>query len=141
VIRPRYDGRPPLPTQISYAPSSLGCSGRNPKPEDCGRAAASYAESVAEPAWRVRESARLVPSSESIGASWSIRSTSRDEREVWTTVDVSLATIGQLEKGSVADDTRLALRTQGRSPVEAAVKRGDHPPARIVCTPSGCKAR
>lgn len=32
----------------------------------------------------------------------------------------------------VADATRLALKTQGRSPVEAAVKRGADPPARIV---------
>jgi hypothetical protein len=56
-------------------------------------------------------------------------------------VDVSRAAIDQLENGLVADETRLALRTQGRSPVEAAVKRGDDPPARIVCTPSRCKAR
>ena len=116
--------------------------GRNPKPEDCGRAAAVYAESVAEPVWRVRESARLTPSSKSIGASWSIRTTSSDgQREVWTSVDVSLAAMGQLENGVVADDTRLALRTQGRSAVEVAVKRGDHPPARIVCSATGCRAR
>ena len=89
----------------------------------------------------MRESARVTPSSKSIGASWSIRSSAPDGREVWTTVDVSLAVIGQLEKGSVAADTRLALRTQGRSPVEAAVKRGADPPARIVCSASGCRAR
>jgi hypothetical protein len=47
----------------------------------------------------------------------------------------------RLERGEVADVTRQALRTQGRSPVEAAVKRGEDPPARIVCTPTGCKAR
>src|SRR4029450_13924672 len=101
----------------------------------------------------VRESAALSPSSRSIGASWSIRSTSTDgQREVWTSVDVSLAAMGQLENGGVADgtgavwtsvewslaamgqlengvvadDTRLALRTQGRSAVEVAVKPGDH---------------
>jgi hypothetical protein len=96
---------------------------------------------VAEPLWRVRESARLTPSSKSIGASWSIRSTFRDGRDVWTTVDVSLAAMGQLENGSVADDTRLALRTQGRSAVEAAVKRGEDPPERIICSASGCKRR
>jgi hypothetical protein len=49
--------------------------------------------------------------------------------------------MGQLENGVVADDTRLALRTQGRSAVEVAVKRGDHPPARIVCSATGCRAR
>jgi hypothetical protein len=88
--------------------------------------------------WRVRESGRLPPSSKSIGASWSVRSTSPDGKEVWTRVDVFRAAINQLEKGSVAGETRLALRTQGRSPVEAAVKRGDDPPERIVCSASGC---
>jgi hypothetical protein len=48
--------------------------------------------------------------------------------------------MNRLENGAVADDTRLALRTQGRSPVEAAVKRGNDPPEHIVWTP-GCKAR
>jgi hypothetical protein len=91
--------------------------------------------------WRVRESARVMPSRRSVGASWSIRSTAPDGREVWTTVDVTRAAMERLENGLVADDTRLTLRTQGRSPVEAAVKRGDHPPARIVCTPSGCKVQ
>jgi hypothetical protein len=56
-------------------------------------------------------------------------------------VDVYLAAMNQLAKGSVANDTRLALRTQGRGAVEAIVKRGDDPPARIVCSASGCKAR
>ena len=96
---------------------------------------------MAEAVWRVRESARLAASSKSVSASWSIRSTARDGREVWTRVDVSRAAIDQLEDGVVADETRLALRTQGRSPVEAAVKRGDDPPARIVCTPRRCEAR
>ena len=96
---------------------------------------------MAEPRWRVRESTRLAPSSRNIGASWSIRSTAQDGSEVETTVDVSRAAIERLRDGAVADDTRLALRTGGRSPVEAAVKRGDDPPARITCTPTGCKAR
>jgi hypothetical protein len=96
---------------------------------------------VPERRWRVRESARLTPNSRRIGASWSIRSTEHDGSEVRTTVDVSRAAIERLEGGVVADDTRLALRTQGRSPVEAAVKHGDDPPVRIVCTPSGCKVR
>jgi hypothetical protein len=56
-------------------------------------------------------------------------------------VDVYLAAMNQLEKGSVATDTRLALKTQGRSPVEALVKRGDDAPARIVCSATGCTAR
>lgn len=88
--------------------------------------------------WRVRESARLTPDKRSVGASWSIRSTASDGREVWTRVDVSRAAMDKLENGPVADETRLALRTQGRSPVEAAVKRGSDPPARIVCMASGC---
>jgi hypothetical protein len=96
---------------------------------------------MADPMWRVRESARVAPDSKSVGASWSIRCTSRDGREVQTRVDVSRDAIAKLEKGVVADDTRLALRTQGRSPVETAVKRGEDPPPRIVCTPTGCKAR
>jgi hypothetical protein len=96
---------------------------------------------MAEPMWRVRESTRLTPSSKSIGASWSIRSTARDGREVWTRVEVSRAAMERLEDGVVANETRLALRTQGRSSVVAAVKRGEDPPARIVCTPSRCKAR
>ena len=91
--------------------------------------------------WRVRESVRVTPSSKSIGACWLIRSQAPDGLEVWTTVDVSFAVMGQLETGSVADETRQALRTQGRSPVEAAVKRGDDPPARIVCSAFGCKTR
>jgi hypothetical protein len=49
-----------------------------------------------------------------------------------------------LETGTVAHETRAALRTQGRSAVESAVKslgRGDEdPPARIVCSTDGCRA-
>jgi len=96
---------------------------------------------VAERQWRVRESARLTPKSTRIGAAWSIRSTSHDGSEVRTTVEVSRDAIERLQDGVVAEDTRLALRTQGRSPVETAVKQGDEPPPRIVCTPEGCKAR
>ena len=91
--------------------------------------------------WTVRESARVTPSSKSIGASWSVRSQAPDGREAWTRVDVYLAAMNQLAKGSVANDTRSALRTQGRGPVEAIVKRGGDPPARIVCSASGCTAR
>jgi hypothetical protein len=75
-----------------------------------------------------------------MGASWSVRSTALDGHELWTQVEVSHIAIEQLEAGEVADETRLALRTQGRSIVEAAVKRGDDPPAHIVCTPRGCEA-
>jgi hypothetical protein len=91
--------------------------------------------------WTVRESTRATPSSESIGASWSVRCTTRDGREVVTVVEVALAVMHQLEKGSVAKDTRAALATQGRGPVEAVVKRGEDPPARILCSASGCQAR
>jgi hypothetical protein len=91
--------------------------------------------------WTVRESTRLTPNSQSIGASWSVRSSTRDGRETTTVVEVFVAAMNQLAKGEVAQDTRLALRTQGRSPVEALVKRGDDPPARIVCSASGCQAR
>ena len=118
-----------------------GCDQRGHNwPERLRKGGGGYGDSVAE-GWRVRESARLTASSKSIGAYWSVRSTASDGREVWTSVDVSRAAMSQLENGSVAAETRLALRTQGRSPVEAAVKRGDDPPARIVCSPSGCKAR
>ena len=91
--------------------------------------------------WTVRESTRATPSSERIGASWSVRCTDRDGREVATIVEVELAAMEQLEKGTVAKDTRIALATQGRGPVEVVVKRGDNPPARIVCSASGCQAR
>lgn len=97
---------------------------------------------MATPDWTVRESTRVPLSSQSIGASWSVRtSRASDGRDAWTLVDVYLAVIKELENGSVANDTRLALKTQGRSAVEAVIKRGDDPPARIVCSASGCKAR
>ena len=91
--------------------------------------------------WRVRESKRVTPEKKDVWASWSVRSTTADGREVWTRVDVTREAMKRLESGEVADATRQALRTQGRSPVEAAVKRGEDPPPRIVCTPTGCKAR
>ena len=91
--------------------------------------------------WRVRESKRVAPEKKDVWASWSVRSTTADGREIWTRVDVSREAMKRLERGEVADATRQALRTQGRSPVEAAVKRGEDPPALIVCTPTGCKAR
>jgi hypothetical protein len=40
-------------------------------------------------------------------------STAPDEREMWTCVDVSRDAMERLERGAVADETRLALRTQG----------------------------
>jgi hypothetical protein len=91
--------------------------------------------------WTVRESTRVTPSSESIGASWSVRCSARDGRETATIVEVELAVMSQLDKGSVAKDTRVALATQGRGPLEVVVRRGDDPPARIVCSASGCQAR
>lgn len=54
-------------------------------------------------------------------------------------VDVSLEAMNQLQKGSVADETRQALNTGPRS-LEVAVKRGDAPRARIVCSAAGCDA-
>jgi hypothetical protein len=44
-----------------------------------------------------------------------------------------------LEFGSVADETRMALRTQGRAAVKNVVRRGDEPPARIICSTEGCR--
>jgi hypothetical protein len=61
--------------------------------------------------------------------------------EFQTTIDVSRAAMDQLERGEVAAETRQALRTQGRSCVEALVKRNIDPPERILCTASGCKPR
>jgi hypothetical protein len=95
---------------------------------------------VAASEWTVRESKRVTPSSESVGASWSVRCSTRDGRETATIVEVELAVMSRLAKGSVSNDTRLALRTQGRGPVEAFVKRGDDPPTRILCSASGCQA-
>ena len=91
--------------------------------------------------WTVRESKRVTPSTESVGASWSVRCSARDGRETVTIVEVELAVMSRLAKGSVAKDTRAALTTQGRGPVETFVKRGDDPPARIVCSVSGCQTR
>ena len=94
---------------------------------------------VAASEWTVRESTRVTPSSESVGASWSVRCSARDGRETSTIVEIELAVMSQLAEGSVAKGTRLALATQGRAPVEVVVKRGDDPPARIVCSASGCQ--
>jgi hypothetical protein len=55
-----------------------------------------------------------------------------DGREAWPRVDVSREAMNRLENGAVADDTRLAVRTQGRSPVEAAVKRRGDPPPQVA---------
>jgi hypothetical protein len=95
-------------------------------------------------AWKVRESVRAKPGSKDVGASWLVRLTAENGREAWTVVDVSGTAMAVLESGTVAHETRAALRTQGRSAVESAVKslgRGDdNPPARIVCSTEGCRA-
>jgi hypothetical protein len=82
--------------------------------------------------------------SKDVGASWSVRLTAEGGREAWTVVDVFGTAMVVLETGTVAHETRAALRTQGRSAVESAVKslgRGDEdPPARIVCSTDGCRA-
>lgn len=95
-------------------------------------------------AWKVRESVRANPGSKDVGASWSVRLTAEDGREAWTVVDVSGTAMAILDTGAVAHETRAALRTQGRSAVEGAVKslgRGDeNPPTRIVCSTDGCRA-
>ena len=91
-------------------------------------------------AWRVRESVRADPGSRDVGASWAVRLTAEDGREASTIVDVSRTAIASLESGSVADDTRMALRTQGRTAVEKLVRRGEEPPARIICSTEGCRA-
>jgi hypothetical protein len=90
--------------------------------------------------WRVRESARLTPES-GIAASWSVRSTREPGQEVWTRVDVVADVMERLATGSVADETRQSLSTQGRRAVEIIVKAGGDPPELIVCSASGCEAR
>ena len=69
-----------------------------------------------------------------------IRLDGDDGRQVSTVVGVSRSAIASLEGGTVANDTRMALRTQGRSAVEAIIRRGEEPPARIVCSTQGCQA-
>jgi hypothetical protein len=101
------------------------------------RAGGGYDAAVA---WRVRESVRADPGSKDVGASWAVRVEAEDGRQASTIVDVSRTAMDTLEFGSVADDTRMALRTQGRTAVENAVRRGDDPPARIICSPEGCRA-
>jgi hypothetical protein len=94
----------------------------------------------ADVAWKVRESVRAKPGSKDVAASWAVRLVADDGREASTIVDVSRMAMDSLEFGSVADDTRMALRTQGRAVVENAVRRGEEPPARIVCSTQGCRA-
>ena len=103
-----------------------------------GRAAAGGYDAAV--AWRVRESVRADPGSKDVAASWAVRLEAGDGRQAWTIVDVSRTAMDTLEFGSVADDTRMALRTQGRTAVENVVRRGDEPPARIICSTEGCRA-
>jgi hypothetical protein len=100
-------------------------------------AAGGYDPAVA---WRVRESVRADPGSKDVAASWTVRLEAEDGRQASTIVDVSRTAMDTLEFGSVADDTRMALRTQGRTAVENVVRRGDEPPARITCSTEGCRA-
>jgi hypothetical protein len=90
--------------------------------------------------WRVRESARADPGSKDVGASWVVRLEASDGRQASTIVDVSRTAIASLAGGTVADDTRMALRTQGRSAVEAFVRGGREPAMRIICSTDGCRA-
>jgi hypothetical protein len=78
--------------------------------------------------------------SKDVGASWLVRLEADDGREASTVVDVSGTAMASLERGTVANDTRMALRTQGRSALEALVRSGEEPPARIVCSTEGCRA-
>jgi len=91
-------------------------------------------------AWRVRESVRADPGSKDVGASWVVRLEADDGRQASTVVDVSRTAMASVERGTVATDTRMALRTQGRSAVEALVRGGDDPSARILCSMQGCRA-
>jgi hypothetical protein len=90
--------------------------------------------------WRVRESVRADPGSKDMGASWIVRLEADDGRETSTVVDVARTAMAALEHGTVANDTRMALRTQGRSAVEAIVRAREEPAARIVCSIEGCRA-
>ena len=92
--------------------------------------------------WRGRSGNRCAanPGSKDVAASWAVRLVADDGREASTIVDVSRTALDSLEFGSVADDTRMALRTQGRAVVENAVRRGEEPPARIICSTQGCRA-
>ena len=83
---------------------------------------------------------RADPGSEDVGASWVVRLEAEDGRQASTVVDVSRTAMAGLERGTVANDTRMALRTQGRSAVEALVRAGQKPSARIVCSTEGCRA-
>jgi hypothetical protein len=88
----------------------------------------------------VRESVRADPGSKDVGASWVVRLEADDGRQASTVVDVSRTAMASLERGTVANDTRMALRTQVRSAVKALVRGGEDPSARIVCSTQGCRA-
>lgn len=83
---------------------------------------------------------RADPGTKDVGASWLVRLQADDGREASTVVDVSRTAMTSLERGTVANETRMALRTQGRSALEALVRSGEEPPARIVCSTQGCRA-
>ena len=93
--------------------------------------------------WRGKSGSRewANPGSKDVAASWAVRLVAEDGREASTIVDVSRTAMDTLEFGSVADDTRMARRrTQGRAVVEKVVRKGHDPPARIICTPEGCRS-
>jgi hypothetical protein len=90
--------------------------------------------------WRVRESVRADPGSKDVGASWVVRLQADDGQEASTVVDVSRTAMAALEHGTVANETRMALRTQGRSAVEALPRRREEPATRILCSADGCRA-
>jgi hypothetical protein len=91
----------------------------------------------------VRHAKRLIhadPGSKEVGASWVVRLEADDAQEASTGVDVSRTAMAALEHGTVANETRMALRTQGRNAVEALARRRDEPAVRILSSTDGCRA-
>jgi hypothetical protein len=78
--------------------------------------------------------------SKDVGASWVVRLEADDGQEASTVVDVSRTAMAALGHGTVANETRMALRTQGRSAVEALARRREEPAVRILCSTDGCRA-
>jgi hypothetical protein len=74
------------------------------------------------------------------GASWVVRLEAHDGQEASTVVDVSRTAMAALEHGTVANETRMALRTQERSAVETLAPRREEPAVRILCSTDGCRA-
>jgi hypothetical protein len=56
---------------------------------------------------------RADPGSNDVAASWTVRLEAEDGRQASTIVDVSRTAMDTLEFGSVADETRMALRNAG----------------------------